>query len=69
MLQQVLDVLVIFTCLEGGLVVDANLDLGRILAILLTFAFIDIDRIKDTLIQFKSKLFACLNQLIRLCIH
>lgn len=69
MLKQVLDVLVVFTCFQRGLVVNHDFDLRGVSAKLLALGLVDINVVEDLLVDFKGEFFACLNQLVRVHVY
>ena len=56
-----LDVLVILTSFQARLVVDHQLNLGGVFAVLLAFRLIDVNDIENTFINFERKFLACLD--------
>lgn len=69
MVEQMLDVLVILTSFQTGLVVDDNFDLCGVTAVLLALGVINVDCIEDTLWDLKGILLAGLDQLVWISIH
>lgn len=69
MVEQVLDVLVILTGFQTGLVVDHNFDLSGVTAVLLALGVVNIDCIEDALWDLKGILLASLDQLVWISIH
>ena len=61
MLKQMLDVLVILTSFQARLVVDHQLNLRGVFAVLLAFRLIDVNDIENTFINFERKFLACLD--------
>ena len=56
-----LDVLVILTSFQARLVVDHQLNLRGVFAVLLAFRLIDVNDIENTFINFERKFLACLD--------
>lgn len=69
MVEQMLDVLVILTGFQTGLVVDDNFDLSGVTAVLLALGVVNIDCIEDALWDLKGILLASLDQLVWISIH
>ena len=69
MVEQVLDVLVILTGFQTGLVVDDNFNLCGVTAVLLALGVVNIDCIEDALWDLKGILLASLDQLVWISIH
>ena len=69
MLKQVLNVLIVLTCLKAGLIINDDLDLGGVLAVLLTFGLVYINGVKYRLIELECVPLSGLNELIRISVH
>ena len=68
-LEQMLNVLVIFTGFKTGLVVYDDFDHAGVSPVLLTFCFVHLDGVEDRLTDFKSKSLTCLDKLVGICIN
>ena len=69
MLKQVLNVLIILTCFEASFVIYDDLDLGRVLAVLLTFALVYINGVEYRLIELECVPLPGLDKLVRISVH
>ena len=56
-----LDVLVVLAALQTSLVVDDDLELSAVLAVLLTLGLVNVDRVEDLLIYLESEFLARLD--------
>ena len=69
MVEQVLDILVVLAGLKIRLVVDHDLDLRGVSAVLLALCLVDVECVEDVLCQGEGVLFTDLDQLVRISVN